>query len=95
MYQPEESRAEQLTDQALLVGRMPSDQIRNMRPIAAPQVLFPDTAGAKSTWTIEGVLTLDRSVQLSRSWRTGMPTVATTLIDDGFSGSTRNSLEVM
>lgn len=84
-----------MTDAALALGQLPSEQIRMMRSPSVPVDLFPSKAGKVHAWTVSEVLHLDRSTTLYRSWRSGMPPQATTLIDDGFSGSTRNSLEVM
>lgn len=81
-------------DRTLAVGRLQSDMIRGLTPAAAPQVLFPSKEGMAEQWTVRDVLSLTRA-PLYRSWRSGMPQQAVTLIDDGYSGSTRNSLESM
>ena len=94
-YKPDTTRSEAIVDRALAIGQIPREQIEVMRPAAAPQELFPSKAGKAFQWTIDGVLNINRTTPLYRSWTSGMPQQWTTLTDDGYSGSTRNSLEVM
>lgn len=95
-YSPDQSRAdsraETLAQQAIALGSIPANVIRNMTPVSAPQALFPSKGGKVTQFTVQDVLGVGRQ-PLYRSWRSGVPQQATTLTDDGYSGSTRNSLD--
>lgn len=91
---PWASRSEMLVDLALenaLAGT--PEQIRMMRPVAAPQKLFPDRQGfAKATPTVQQVLNIDRQTPTYRSWISGMPTMTSVMSDQSWSGTARNAL---
>ncbi len=91
---PWASRSEMLVDQALqnaLAGN--TDQIRAMRPVAAPQKLFPDRVGfRKAVPTVQQVLNIDRMTPSYRSWVSGMPTQTSVISDQSWSGTARNAL---
>lgn len=91
---PWASRSEMLVDMALedaLAGT--PDEIRAMRPVAAPQILFPDRVGfAKAVPTVQQVLNIDRMTPSYRSWVSGMPTQTSVMSDQAWSGTARNAL---
>lgn len=91
---PWASRTEMLVDMALqnaLAGT--TEEIRNMRPVAAPQKLFPDRTGfSKATPTVQQVLNIDRMTPSYRSWISGMPTMTSVMSDQAWSGTARNAL---
>lgn len=91
---PWASRSEMLVDMALQNALAGSpDQLRAMRPVAAPQVLFPDRTGfAKATPTVQQVLNIDRMTPTYRSWVSGMPVQTSVLSDHSWSGTARNAL---
>jgi hypothetical protein len=98
---PWQSRAEYLVDDALMRARAGTDdEIRNMRPLAAPQELFPARTGfMKNDWTVTEVMNIDRQTPSYRSWISGMPSMKSSLADPnivpGAEGSTRNSMGAM
>ena len=91
---PWASRSEFLVDQALsnaLAGT--PNQIRNMRPVAAPQNPFPDRVGFRQNpWDITQVLNIDRYTPTYRSWVSGMPAMPSVMSDQSWSGTARNAM---
>ena len=91
---PWQSREEMLTDLALrdaLAGT--PDEIRAMRPVAAPQNPFPDRVGfQQNQWTIHEVMNIDRYTPTYRSWLSGMPVRPSVMSDQSWSGTARNAM---
>ena len=89
MSAPWQTRSEFIVDQALenaLAGT--PDQLRKMRPVAAPQDPFPDRVGySKAIPTINDVLNVDRYTPTYRSWISGMPVERNIQSDYTASGS--------
>jgi len=95
---PWASRSEYLVDQALQANTaMTPDQLRKMRPIAAPQQLNPKRNGfSQSAPTINDVLNIDRYTPTYRSWVSGIITQPSVISDynggGGYNGSARNAM---
>jgi hypothetical protein len=88
------TRSEYLVDQALdnALEATP-DELRAMRPVAAPQQAFPRRTGFQANqWTIEQVLNIDRLTPTYRSWTSGMPAQTSIMSDQAWGGSARNAL---
>lgn len=98
MFQPKlnASRSEQLIDRALQSAQVPADWIRDMRPVAGPQQLFPSKEGVNMAWTIDEVLGIGRRVVGYRSWTSGMAAPRSTLngTDAGAEGTSRYSMNM-
>lgn len=94
MAKPWQTRSEYLVDQALESAlALSPEELREMRPIAAPQNPFPERRGfAKENWTIEEVMNIDRYTPSYRSWISGMPVQPSMISDYSWSGSARNSM---
>jgi hypothetical protein len=91
---PWATRSEYLVDQALqnALSATP-DQLRQMRPAAAPQQLFPKRNGfQKQEANIQSVLNVDRYTPTYRSWISGIPTQPSVISDYTWEGSSRNSM---
>ena len=91
---PWATRSEYLVDEALksALSRTP-EQLRMMRPAAAPQQLFPERQGyTRQPWDINQVLNIDRYTPTYRSWMSGMPVMPSVMSDYTWSGSSRNSM---
>ena len=90
------SRSEQLVDRALQSARVPSDWLRDMRPAAGPQQLFPSKEGRSMAWTVEEVLSIGRRVIGYRSWTSGMAAPRSTMngTDAGAEGTSRYSMNM-
>jgi hypothetical protein len=88
------SREEFLVDQALAAALAGTpEEIRAMRPVAAPQQPFPDRLGFRQqTWTVTEVLNVDRYTPSYRSWLSGMPVRPSVMSDQSWSGTARNAL---
>jgi len=91
---PWASRSEYLVDQALQANTaMSPDQLRKMRPVAAPQQLMPKRTGfAQQQPTINDVLNVDRRTPTYRSWVSGVITQPSVISDYTWEGSSRNAL---
>jgi hypothetical protein len=91
---PWASRSEQLVDQALNTAlSMTPDQLRKMRPIAAPQKLNPQRTGFQQRQsTINDVLNVDRRTPTYRSWVSGVITQPSVISDYTWEGSSRNAM---
>ncbi len=64
-----------------------------MRPIAAPQQLFPDRVGYRQeAWSITEVMNIDRYTPSYRSWLSGMPVRPSVMTDQSWSGTARNAM---
>lgn len=88
------SREEFLVDQALsnALASTP-EELRAMRPAAAPQNPFPERRGfVKTEWDVETVLNIDRYTPTYRSWLSGMPVQRSIMSDHSWSGTARNSM---
>jgi hypothetical protein len=69
------------------------DELRNMRPVSAPQQLHPKRTGMRQeAWTVEEVLNVDRYTPTYRSWLSGMPVRPSVMSDQSWSGTARNSM---
>lgn len=91
---PWATRAEYLVDEALQnsLSRTP-DQLRAMRPLAAPQKPFPKRTGFRQQqWDINTVLNIDRYTPTYRSWVSGMPVMPSVISDYTWEGSSRNAM---
>jgi hypothetical protein len=93
MPRPFESRQEALVTQALQSALVPAQWLREMRPAARPQELFPDKSGTKEAWTIDAVLNVDRYTPTYRSWQSGMQVQRSTLAQ-GMEGTSRPSTQM-
>lgn len=91
---PFATRSEMLVTQALQSTQVPAQWLREMRPAARPQALFPDKTGASSAWTIEAVLNIDRQTPTYRSWQSGMQVQRSSIVDDGREGTLRHSMQM-
>lgn len=93
MSGPWQSRAEFLVDQALESALAYSDaELRVMHSPSVPVDLFPARNGFQSQpWDLYGVLNIDRMVPTNRSWMSGMPVMRSTMSDQSWSGTARNS----
>ncbi len=92
---PWATRQEFLVDQALDNAlSATSAELRRLRPVARPQVLFPERVGfASDQWTIEEVLNIDRRTPTYRSWVSGMPVMRKIDVNpDTIQAGTRNSM---
>lgn len=90
---PFASRSEMLVDHALRYATMDPNAIRDMRPVARPQQLFPSREGANQAWTIEGVLNIDRFTPSYRSWQSGMQMQRSPIAEQGQEGTLRHSMQ--
>lgn len=90
---PFATRSEMLVDQALQSATVPTQWLREMRPAARPQKLFPSRKGAGQTWTIGAVLNIDRQTPTYRSWQSGMQVQRSMIVDDGMEGTLRHSMQ--
>lgn len=88
------SREEFLVDQALTNALASTpDELRAMRPAAAPQNPFPERRGyGRTEWTVREVLNIDRYTPTYRSWMSGMPVMRSVMSDQSWSGTARNSM---
>jgi hypothetical protein len=94
MAKPWQTRSEMLVDLALesALAATP-EQLREMRPIAAPQNPFPERRGyAKEVWDIYEVMNIDRHTPSYRSWVSGMPVMPSVMSDQSWSGTARNAM---
>ena len=91
---PWASRSEYLLDQALQANTtMSPEQLRTMRPVAAPQKMFPGRTGfAAAQPTINDVLNIDRTTPTYRSWVSGVITQPSVISDYTWEGSSRNAM---
>jgi hypothetical protein len=94
MPRPWQTRSEYLVDLALESALAASpEELRVMRPVAAPQNPFPERRGfAKSEWNINEVMNIDRYNPTYRSWMSGMPVMPSVMSDQSWSGTARNSM---
>jgi hypothetical protein len=94
MPRPWQTRSEYLVDLALESALAASpEELRVMRPVAAPQNPFPERRGfAKSEWNINEVMNIDRYNPTYRSWMSGMPVMPSGMSDQSWSGTARNSM---
>jgi hypothetical protein len=91
---PWQSRSEYLVDLALesALAATP-DELRMMRPVAAPQNPFPERRGfAKTEWNVMEVMNIDRYNPTYRSWMSGMPVMRSVMSDQSWSGTARNAM---
>jgi len=94
MSKPWQSRSEYLVDLALesALAATP-EELREMRPVAAPQNPFPERRGyAKSEWNINEVMNIDRYNPTYRTWMSGMPVMPSVMSDQSWSGTARNAM---
>jgi hypothetical protein len=69
------------------------EELRVMRPIAAPQNPFPERRGyAKEVMSIMDVMNIDRYTPSYRSWVSGMPVMSSIMSDQSWSGTARNAM---
>lgn len=94
MAKPWQSRSEYLVDLALESALAASpEELREMRPVAAPQNPFPERRGyAKSEWNIHEVMNIDRYNPTYRTWMSGMPVMPSVMSDQSWSGTARNAM---
>lgn len=94
MSKPWQTRTEFLVDQALDSAlAMSPEQLRTMRPAAAPQKPFPNRTGFRQRpWDINQVLNIDRYTPSYRSWVSGMPVESSIMSDRSWSGTARNAM---
>ena len=94
MKGPWQSRSEYLVDLALESALAASpEELRAMRPVAAPQNPFPDRQGfSKQAWTVFEVLNIDRYNPTYRTWMSGMPVEHSIMSDQSWSGTARNAM---
>lgn len=91
---PWQTRSEYLVDLALesALSATP-EELREMRPVAAPIALFPERRGfAKNVWNIMEVMNIDRYNPTRRSWMSGMPVMPSVMSDQSWSGTARNAM---
>jgi hypothetical protein len=93
---PWQTRTEYLVDLALQSRFIPYEEMKTMRPAAAPQDPFPERTGFyQRAWDINSVLNIDRYTPTYRTWISGMPAMRSYLSEKGSSASTRNSMGAM
>ena len=91
---PWQSHQEMLVDIALESAISTPEQIRNIRPIVAPN-LFPNSRGMlKQEPDLMSILHLSRDDINARSWVSGAAIMFRTgqMVDNSFSGTLRNSM---